>query len=421
MGKFVCILFLFLFQNSIAQWKNLGKHNSTFHMPVEGIGYSYTVQWLSPGSGYTHYFYKSLDNGSSTTQSVWNKTWNFESYWVSKISFVNDSTGIMFANNQVYRTTNECKTWDLDYQYKQGLNFLQILLASYRSPLDAYFVIEVKFNGLEHALTHRTLVDTTEFQLPNKFTEYKQMEFVNDSTGLLIADSDLEPSTLIRTQNSGQNFSEVFSSGTLKMNQMCFPSEKIGYICADSGKVYKTSNAGITWSTINLPESINLNAIAFMNDSVGYVGGEMGTIYKTSNGGTTWSKTNVNVGLANASIIKLFHFKSDVVYALTNQDSLYKTPFTPTPDTSIDSKDVYSELILYPNPASDQINLNYPTITQESSIEIFDALGRKIYVQALVGNKTTLALKKLPDGVYFLRAQYNGNTLLKKFIKAYEN
>lgn len=71
---------------------------------------------------------------------------------------------------------------------------------------------------------------------------------------------------------------------------------------------------------------------------------------------------------------------------------------------------------LYPNPAINEINFEFNGNKEGVSIEIFNMTGQKVLTTKLV-NKNKINVSALPSGVYILKANLNGETQIKKFIK----
>jgi len=72
-------------------------------------------------------------------------------------------------------------------------------------------------------------------------------------------------------------------------------------------------------------------------------------------------------------------------------------------------------LKVYPNPAIDQMIVEYPGMT---SILIRDILGKTVNAIELQGNDTyTMSVKNLADGVYFITVATDGSTYSSKFLK----
>jgi Zn-dependent metalloprotease len=77
--------------------------------------------------------------------------------------------------------------------------------------------------------------------------------------------------------------------------------------------------------------------------------------------------------------------------------------------------DASAELSLYPNPATDQLQLSLSSGAELKSVEVFDARGAKASVRSL-GNGQ-LSVSGLAPGLYLLRASDGQNTFTKHFAK----
>jgi Zn-dependent metalloprotease len=77
--------------------------------------------------------------------------------------------------------------------------------------------------------------------------------------------------------------------------------------------------------------------------------------------------------------------------------------------------DAAAELSLYPNPATDQLQLSLSSGAELKSVEVFDARGAKASVRSL-GNGQ-LSVSGLAPGLYLLRASDGQNTFTKHFAK----
>lgn len=83
------------------------------------------------------------------------------------------------------------------------------------------------------------------------------------------------------------------------------------------------------------------------------------------------------------------------------------------PTLSIDDKDLTQDFTLYPNPASDVVNIK--TNRQISNVDVYDLVGRK---QAVVLSEGTINISSLNSGVYILSVKLeNGASLHKKITK----
>ncbi|MBK9334395.1 MAG: hypothetical protein IPM96_18800 [Ignavibacteria bacterium] len=75
------------------------------------------------------------------------------------------------------------------------------------------------------------------------------------------------------------------------LNSIDFIDANVGFVCGNSGKVYKTLNGGINWTLSNSGiNTVNLSAIDFIDLNTGRVVGSSGSIFLTTNGGLSWSQ-----------------------------------------------------------------------------------------------------------------------------------
>lgn len=86
-------------------------------------------------------------------------------------------------------------------------------------------------------------------------------------------------------------------------------------------------------------------------------------------------------------------------------------------DTEISSID--EKLInVYPNPTRDKkiiIDITN-SISDNSSLEVFDVKGNSVYINTILNPKTNLDLATLANGVYFFQFEINGNQIVKRVV-----
>ena len=90
------------------------------------------------------------------------------------------------------------------------------------------------------------------------------------------------------------------------------------------------------------------------------------------------------------------------------------------------SSESISEFKNYPNPFTDQTNIEFFSANEERiTVEVFDISGKKVNTlldesvaekQHLVWNGTDTAGRKLNSGIYFIRLSVNGNYKVSKVI-----
>ena len=94
-----------------------------------------------------------------------------------------------------------------------------------------------------------------------------------------------------KTLKSNSPVNAVELGLTSSLNAIAFTSETVGYVCGDSGVVYKTINGGSNWTSAStgIPVSVNLTAISFLDELKGIAAGKDGKVYTTVNGGAQWT------------------------------------------------------------------------------------------------------------------------------------
>jgi hypothetical protein len=73
--------------------------------------------------------------------------------------------------------------------------------------------------------------------------------------------------------------------------------------------------------------------------------------------------------------------------------------------------------LVYPNPNQGTFNIDFQGLVGERyGVEIYDAVGRKVYEQQLNGNKNTLNLQKQATGMYTLKIQVGAQNYYTKVV-----
>lgn len=75
-----------------------------------------------------------------------------------------------------------------------------------------------------------------------------------------------------------------------------------------------------------------------------------------------------------------------------------------------------TKMSLYPNPTTDYITLNLKGI-DDVEVSIYSVNGRRLKRIANYNSETTINIKNLSDGLYFLKIKSSNKSVLKKFMK----
>lgn len=126
-------------------------------------------------------------------------------------------------------------------------------------------------------------------------------------------------------------------------------------------------------------------------DSVDYVATATETRYFGIGGmGTVSASSQINVRIDDINITKVTG--SVGIKTITNTDAI----------------------AIFPNPTSGILNIN--AIETNSSVEVFNVIGEKVYTNSLVKGSNSVDLSGLSNGAYFVKLNSNGNITTKKVV-----
>ena len=121
------------------------------------------------------------------------------------------------------------------------------------------------------------------------------------------------------------------------------------------------------------------------------------------------------LALASADTMAYVAFTSTALDPLG--DVLFTSFSNPIINLAIDEvNDFWDEPNVYPNPTSESLSIDIGN-NHDVEIEIFDFLGKRIIVQHLFDQITTINLNKYAPGVYLIQMSYNDKIITKKIVK----
>ncbi len=77
------------------------------------------------------------------------------------------------------------------------------------------------------------------------------------------------------------------------------------------------------------------------------------------------------------------------------------------------------KVMLYPNPANNDLNLVFDANADVRNIAVYNVIGKMMNVYKVTGNSANLNIENIPSGIYFVKL-YNGNgnvVVTRKFTK----
>jgi len=184
----------------------------------------------------------------------------------------------------------------------------------------------------------------------------------------------------------------------------------------DQGHVYKSIDKGSNWIDIStsLPD-IPVNDI--VEDRYGnlYLGTDIGVLASPDDG-LNWQVLGEN--LPSVVVTDMYiHEASEYLYIGTYGRSMYKLDIA---DDVLAAGNVsFSETIsIYPNPASEFVNIIMPVSSEKVLVVVYDQLGRQVLERDFSEGNTfkQLSVEGIPQGVYFIKISEGASQTTKKLL-----
>jgi hypothetical protein len=102
---------------------------------------------------------------------------------------------------------------------------------------------------------------------------------------------------------------------------------------------------------------------------------------------------------------------------LRDQISDYDNITASTSLLSVKDNNPISSFSISPNPGTDRLNLKLSGFHNNTSLEVFDVLGKKIFTDRLTKTSTFVDVSQWNSGVYLVRLTTDTGTQTKRFIK----
>ncbi|MEO8514966.1 MAG: YCF48-related protein, partial [Ignavibacteria bacterium] len=215
--------------------------------------------------------------------------------YLYSLYFLNENTGIVCGfSPSILRTSNGGNSWENVYSSGRVIWSLDFIDES------TGFAV----GGSQYP--YNVLLKTTNkgsnwisLTPPTNIT-FKDIKFINTTTGFIVGDSGL----VMKTINTGINWELKYLGALKTLKTVFFIDTNTGWIAGDSGKVYKTTNTGINWNLQSTFMKYNINDLYFNNVNDGVCSLDSGSVLSTGNGGLNWQITNIDSRYNLNSIIK---------------------------------------------------------------------------------------------------------------------
>jgi photosystem II stability/assembly factor-like uncharacterized protein len=363
-----------------------------------------TAAWISAtqlGTTQLGGIWKTVDGGVTWTKQTSAQFSDLDHSYANFVHFWDANNGIAAGDPQndefeIYTTTDGGTTWTR----VPGTNIPDIIIIDVDpDPLATNFeseygyenLYEVSGNTIWFGTDRGRIFKSTDKGLtwtvntvpsPSTDFEFDRFTFSDANKGLLAKYTLDQPTTLYSTNDGGENWVPVISSGTIFKDHITYipgtqivvsTQEKDTSNGGKAGSSYSTDD-GVNWTTIDT--DVFHGELAFLNSSFGFSGG-------VSTNATTG-------GISKFTGIPL------------------KAP----------GFDLKNQITAYPNPTNGILNINLEN-SLIKEVSVFDLLGRQVYKPKFsVLNNVTLDLHLLQTGAYILKVTTDsGKTETVKVMK----
>lgn len=202
----------------------------------------------------------------------------------------------------------------------------------------------------------------------------------------------------VRTTN-GLTWGPIVLSGDDDWDDIRFyPSAaSVGLMAGEDGALLRSTDGGATWSMTSTGTAMGLTAIAITNVGEAFITGTTGSAIQSTDLGQTWTvmSSPVSASLNNIDA------RDGVVVACGADGTVLNLGAT----VGVQERSPAPELVLWPLPATDVLNLHADDLVGPVSIGVFGPDGRAVAQHTLHSGERTIDTSGLPAGQYQLLAR----------------
>lgn len=337
-----------------------------FHFPDSAIGYAMNDQHI----------FKTINGGVSwTIVGITPDRSGKDRYSViNGIYMVTDNHGFIYGGGE----SNGGGTWATLYETWDGEHWTEVYCPLKREIWDCEFVDEYEGYLMDNTGLYKTTNSGQGWfilEIPLDMSYLQMVYFYNKSTGFLIGKAGWK-SYILKTSSGGNDWEIVYEHDGFYPLGITFINHYTGYITMSSGKVLQTNDGGISWDWISTCTGHSLFGIYPLTDSSGFLLGA---------GGTMISYGEINLGTSDYSW----------------EENL--------------------EIEIYPNPASNEVNIRSSLFGPRSSVFIYDMFGR-LMDEIMVPQdqeESLVDVSGYPEGIYIAVLRNDSGIIgRRKFVVA---
>lgn len=349
-------------------------------------------------------------------------TWSDETIYtwfdLRSVFFIDELNGWAGGEGNILKTTDAGETW-------QGQPFTGWLNNLYFLDVNNGWASNFSYNWAHMNFTSDGGISWVVLNSGNNFHTIRDIHFRSLQEGIIStyhqdAIFQIFYGRIYKTIDGGNNWIVKTTINDLRLNQMSFVNQEIGFVVTSVGTMLKTTNYGENWTEIIVEPGNDLIDIHFADETTGWVVGKGGIIFYTEDGGINWSDqklwnnhetlwsvdfTNDGSGIAVGSLGTILRFSDDSSGGNNNVIPMSTKLFQN-----------------YPNPFNPKTTLGFSIArTTFVYLTVFDVLGNK--VETLVnkelteGNyEATWNAHNFSSGIYFYQLQTESYLESKKMV-----
>ena len=230
-----------------------------------------------------------------------------------------------------------------------------------------------------------------------------KIEFPNNSLGFLQRENLISnKKQLMRSNDSGQNWTVVKDSLSSDLKEIDFVSNSVGFITLSNDSIFKTKDNGVNWDAIFIDYNRFQGIYDFVTENLWYAVASNDSLLKTYDHGLSWVYDSLTV-----DNIQDIEIRNDNLGYVTGSDCKL---YTKQPEASLNLNQVY----LYPNPAFNVLNIKTNSNNKVELIQLFNIKGVLVLENY---NANKIDISGISTGVYIIKLTHDGSTIAKKFVK----
>jgi photosystem II stability/assembly factor-like uncharacterized protein len=183
----------------------------------------------------------------------------------------------------------------------------------------------------------------------------------------------------------------------------------------DDGHIYYSDDLGSSWTDItnDLPD-IPVNDIEVTELEGILIATDIGVFRINDLADNTWEPFGENMPSVVVTDLFMNNYQSAYIYAATYGRSSYKMMIN---ILGVDDFDL-NKVSMYPNPASDHVNISFPEGNFKGTIHLYDQLGKEVLIEKLSdeSNEIRVSLNGVTTGLYFLKFESGNSKVTKKLL-----